>query len=102
MDQADKPYSSLDGTPVAAWLELDVIDTFSIYSPADSFVPLDNTLNSFSGAGQYQAGTAGGNAIRGGDFDDEELSGIYSLRLALSEIFGYNWIGFRCVYRPAP
>ncbi len=103
MAQASKPYITADGAPVNAWRELDTLfldSNFTALVPVDSVMPTDTTYNSASGVGQYYAGTSGGAARRGGNWNDGTYAGAFALDLDFSSTGTYTNVGFRCVFRP--
>ena len=95
MIQANKP--SQDGTPVASWIELSVVDTFTDHAPEESILPDDPSFNASQGMGKYYAHTSGGAALRGGAWGNGTSGGAFSLYLSNSS--GAH-VGFRCVFRP--
>ena len=64
--------------------------------------PLDTSLTSTNGIGQYYAGLnySGGAAFRGGAWGGGLMAGVFSLRLSYPKTDTRNSTGFRCVYRP--
>lgn len=98
MSQANKPSSG--GTPVASWIELTAVDTFTALSPAESILPDDPSFNASYGMGRYYAGTSGGAALRGGIWGSGANAGAFALYLVLSSTSSYTSVGFRCVFRP--
>lgn len=98
MSQANKP--SQGGTPTASWKEFTVIDTFSALAPAESILPDDPSFNASHGMGRYYAGTSGGAARRGGDWNVGTYGGAFALALSRSSASTHTYIGFRCVFRP--
>jgi formylglycine-generating enzyme required for sulfatase activity len=100
MSQLDKPYSSVDGSPVPSLRELDVINTFTLHSPSTSFEPLNNSFNANHGMGMYYAGFIGGAATRGGSWRNGRIAGAFALSLNASSVGASTPVGFRCVFRP--
>jgi len=97
---ANKPFSSSDGNKVTAWREYNLVDTFTVFAPSSSVMPLDNTYTSAQGIGQYFAGTSWGSVIRGSDYNGGINAGIYSVMLNATNTSANANLGFRCVYRP--
>lgn len=89
-------------SPLEGWQELlDLVPTAAM--PAESFRPVDPTLDVHNGVGQYYGGTngIGGAAMRGGCFNDRDTRvGIYSLVLNNPPTFNDQRFGFRCVWEP--
>jgi formylglycine-generating enzyme required for sulfatase activity len=98
MSQGNKPSSG--GTPVASWIELTAVDTFSALAPAESILPDDPSFNASHGMGRYFAGTSGGAASRGGSWYSGTNGGAFALRLSSSSASAGANLGFRCVFRP--
>jgi hypothetical protein len=98
MSQGNKPSSG--GTPVASWIELTALDTFSALAPAESILPDDPSFNASHGMGRYYAGTSGGAALRGGHWAYGTYAGAFALILNRSSSSTFTDVGFRCVFRP--
>lgn len=69
----------------------------------DDYLPLfpdpSPTHYSTLGFGQFFGG-AGGAAIRGGDWEGESETGLFSLYLTSSKVLSNVYIGFRCIFVP--
>jgi hypothetical protein len=107
IDADRKAYITADDGPVAAfreWNELqrDATNTLLTDPMAQwTWSPFNKDLSSEHHIGKYFAGTAGtgGAAHRGGSWLTGLASGIYDLRIHLADNVGWNYSGFRCVYR---
>lgn len=63
----------------------------------DDFQSSGNYPSSFNVG--YWAGGTGGAAFRGGQYNNNNVAGIYTIALYLSATVSVGQIGFRCVYR---
>jgi len=102
---ANKAYVLSDGGPRPAWREFNTLDTkISNGNEMETITwqPLDSSLTSTNGIGQYYAGESysGGAAIRSGSYGGDLLTGVFTLRLSYNKEWTQSSIGFRCVYRP--
>ena len=98
MTQAQK--ASQGGTPVAAWIEYTVVNTFTANSPAIAILPDNPSFDANEGMGRYYAGTSGGAALRGGFWVSGAAAGAFALSLGVSSSGTSPGIGVRCVFRP--
>lgn len=102
-----KPYSNTDGAPLFGYKELNEINALIGENVSDLFFPnfwqpLDPNYSHAQGVGQYYGGdnTSGGLLVRGGAFNEGNRAGIYNFELDSDNTSSFNWLGFRCVYRP--
>ncbi|WPU65056.1 putative Ig domain-containing protein [Peredibacter starrii] len=65
---------------------------------SNDYLPSNGSLNSSNGIGRFIGGTSGA-PVRGGSWNDSDISGLYSINLGLASIAHSN-VGFRCVNRP--
>jgi formylglycine-generating enzyme required for sulfatase activity len=101
--QANKAYVNADGGAVNAWKEFTSLDRNINNGDVMNLLtwqPNNPALNSSHGIGQYYAGTSGGAALRGGDWNYGAASGAFALYLSNSTTATGTVIGFRCVFRP--
>jgi formylglycine-generating enzyme required for sulfatase activity len=94
----DKPNTNSGGF----WQELTEINNFGILS-YDLIRPSNTAWNSSQNMGQYYAGPVTNTTIfsflRGSDWDNNNTSGIFSIRLSYGSNASDVFIGFRCVLR---
>lgn len=65
---------------------------------ANDYLPSNSFLNSTNGVGRFIGGASGA-VVRGGHFNDSDISGLYSINLGMTAAAHTN-VGFRCVNRP--
>ena len=99
MDSSDMATDSLDTS--SGWKNIEAVDTFTVHFPSTSLKP-ESYIETSEGIGQYYfySAAAGGSALRGGSWDDDQKTGIYALNLSVRSNNTSPYFGFRCVYRP--
>ena len=100
MSQPNKPYDATDGNPVASYIELNLVDTFSGLAQDILLHPENSIYDSSYGTGTYFGNTSVMGGMRGGSSSTTTDSGIYSLEINLASTGSDPIVGFRCVYRP--
>jgi formylglycine-generating enzyme required for sulfatase activity len=98
--QGNKAFDGTDGAAVAAWREFTLldrkIDNGDVMNPL-TWQSSNPVLNSSHGIGQYYAGTSGGAALRGGNWNNGSNAGAFTLNLNNSTTNTNTNIGFRCL-----
>ena len=95
-----KPFNSSDGGRLNSYIEINNLDTFSLFVPDFSLFPSNPTFDSSQGIGKIYVGNGNTAPRRGGRWNHKENAGIYSVLWNHSGVSTLPSTGFRCVYRP--